>query len=122
MGTKTVKIGTAKRNGTPKAAESSDILTLEEAAAFLRVQASALQADALAGRVPSRFVAGEWRFSKSAFLTWLQTPAESTSKKPRPGSKEAVLSVAGLWKDDPTVDDMIRDIYEQRRKNPVEGD
>lgn len=105
MGTKTAKNGTAKRNGMPKAAESPDILTLEEAAAFLRVPAKGLQKDAADGHVPCRLIAGEWRFSKTNLLAWLSTP-----NKPRPGSKEAVLRVMGAWKDDPTVDAMMEEI------------
>ena len=102
--------GTAKRNGTPKAVASSDILTLEEAAAFLRVQAFELQGDAFAGLVPAKLVGGHWRFSKTAFLTWLQTPSEGMKMS----GKEKLLAIAGLWKDDPTVDAMMADIDRQR--------
>ena len=118
MGTKTAKIGTAKRNGTPKAAESSDILTLEEAAAFLGVQASSLQSEAIGGRVPGQVILGEWRFLKSALMEWLKTPA----KPRRPGSKEAVLALAGLWKDDPTVDAMMEEIDRLRGERPTEDE
>jgi excisionase family DNA binding protein len=115
MATKSTK--NPPTNGQPMTSASLDILTLQEAAEFLRVSAEGLSKDASEGHAPAQRVAGEWRFSKAALLAWFTAPS-----KPRPGSKEAVLSVAGLWKDDPTVDDMIKDIYERRRKNAVAGD
>jgi excisionase family DNA binding protein len=111
--TKTKPVTNAKK----AIAASSDILTLEEAAEFLRVPADSLRNEVASGRVPGRAIAGEWRLSKSALLAWL-----AQTERPRPGSKEAVLSVAGIWKDDPTVDAMIRDIEERRRKNTVAGE
>jgi excisionase family DNA binding protein len=117
MATKTRAKPKPATNAKPKAAVSTDILTLEEAAEYLRVPSHSLQAEAATGRVPGRLIAGEWRFSKSALLAWL-----AQTERFRPGSKEAVLSVAGIWKDDPTVDAMMKDIEERRRKNTVAGE
>ena len=55
----------------PAAVPLGDVLTLAEAAAYLRVDAGALQADAVVGRVPGQFVAGEWRFRRPALVAWL---------------------------------------------------
>ena len=52
-----------------------DVLTLAEAAAWLRVEESALLPDVQAGRVPARQVGGEWRFHKGALSSWLKRPA-----------------------------------------------
>jgi hypothetical protein len=52
-------------------AGGEDVLTLEEAAALLRLPVKALRARALAGDLPGRAFAGEWRFSRAALLTWL---------------------------------------------------
>jgi hypothetical protein len=50
---------------------SAEVLTLEEAATFLRVSEVGLKSDAIGGLVPGRMVAGEWRFSKCGLLMWL---------------------------------------------------
>src|SRR5689334_6742211 len=80
-------------NGPP--ATSGEVLTLAEAAALLRVSEEGLKADAVAGRVPGRPVAGEWRFTRTALLTWLSQPEPAAGKS----SKERMLSAFGAWKD-----------------------
>ncbi len=54
-----------------------EVLTLEEAAALLRVDASELGAAASAGGVPGQRLGESWRFSKPALMAWLgqQPPA-----------------------------------------------
>ena len=56
------------------------MLTLAEAAAWLRVPDAGLQADAAAGRIPARLVAGEWRFNRPALVAWLSTPEPPTTR------------------------------------------
>jgi excisionase family DNA binding protein len=53
-----------------------EILTLEEAAAMLRVPAGDLEAAAAAGGVPGRRIGDEWRFARVALLAWLGDPAD----------------------------------------------
>ena len=53
-----------------------EILTLDEAAALLRLEAPALDQAAQNGELPGRKIGGEWRFSKEALLSWL---AQSTT-------------------------------------------
>src|SRR5579871_3459458 len=55
----------------PPLAPAVEVLTLSEAATLLRVSSDGLKADAEAGRVPGRVVAGEWRFSRVGLLDWL---------------------------------------------------
>jgi len=69
-------------NGT--AALAHDVLTLAEAAEWLRVSEAGLKADADAGRVPGRVVAGEWRFSKAGLMEWLGTAERAA---PRTGAE-----------------------------------
>ena len=60
----------------PKAGKSSatvEVLTLAEAAAFLRVDEAKLETDADADRVPGRQVGGEWRFHRGGLAYWLAT-------------------------------------------------
>jgi hypothetical protein len=63
---------------------TGEILTLADAAAFLRVSESGLKVDAAAGRVPGRFVAGEWRFVKGTLFAWLSQPEARLSAQSPP--------------------------------------
>ena len=48
-----------------------EVLTLEEAAALLRVLPAALLARAERAEVPGRLLGDEWRFARSALLAWI---------------------------------------------------
>jgi excisionase family DNA binding protein len=48
-----------------------EVLTLDEAAALLRLPAEPVEALAAEGNLPGRQIAGEWRFARSAVLFWL---------------------------------------------------
>lgn len=48
-----------------------EVITLEEAAALLRVLPAALLARAERGDIPGRRLGEEWRFSRSALLAWI---------------------------------------------------
>ena len=48
-----------------------DVLTLEELARLLEVEAAAVQELAEGGELPGRKIAGSWRFSRRAILAWL---------------------------------------------------
>lgn len=48
-----------------------EVLTLDELAGFLEVDAAAVQELAERGELPGRKIAGEWRFSRRAVLAWL---------------------------------------------------
>jgi excisionase family DNA binding protein len=89
-------------------------LTLPEAAAYLRVSEAEVVRLVQQQDLPGRLLGTEWRFLKTAIQDWLQTPA------PR-GSKEAVLSVAGAWKDDPYLEEELKEIYRQRGRPMTEG-
>ena len=52
-------------------AEAPDVLTLEQAAALLQVDAAEVAALADAGELPGRRIGGEWRFPRAALLEWL---------------------------------------------------
>lgn len=83
----------ATRTKRPKAAPApeangtmpAEVLTLAEAAAWLRVPEAGLTADAVAGRIPARLVAGEWRFNKPALVAWLSQP-EPPCDRPKTGA------------------------------------
>lgn len=90
-----------------------EVFTLSEAAAYLRITESELLRLVDDQALPYRRFGTEWRFLKSAIQDWLRTP-------PKPGSREAILSVAGAWKDDPLVEEEIKEIYRKRREDLVE--
>ena len=89
----------------------SDVFTLAEAAAYLRLAKTEVVALVQSQDLPGRFTGSEWRFLKSAIQEWL-------SKPPPKYSKEAQLSVAGLLKDDPDLIPMVEEIY-RRRGRPI---
>jgi excisionase family DNA binding protein len=51
----------------------SDVLTLSEAAALLRVHPVTLRKRAVAWGVPHRRLGSEWRFSRAVLTAWLQS-------------------------------------------------
>ncbi len=92
---------------------ATEVFTLSEAAAYLRVTESEFLRLVHDQALPGRQVGAEWRFLKSALQEWLKTPL-------KPGSREAVLSTAGAWKDDPEMVAETMAIYHQRREDLVE--
>jgi excisionase family DNA binding protein len=55
----------------PPDAVQDEVLTLDEAAALLKVSPDAVQALAKSGALPGRRVGKEWRFSRQAVIAWL---------------------------------------------------
>jgi hypothetical protein len=55
--------------------EPEEVLTAGETAAWLKLGEEAVIAAAEARELPGRRIAGEWRFSRRAILTWLDAPA-----------------------------------------------
>ncbi len=68
-----------------RANEPAEVLTLAEAAAFLRLDIAELRAAAETNTVPGRLIAGSWRFSRPAILAWLgeetQNAAEASANR-----------------------------------------
>jgi excisionase family DNA binding protein len=84
-----------------------DVLTLSEAAAYLRVSENTVLEMFHEQGLPGRKVGADWRFLRSALDDWLRTPV-------RKSSKEELLAMAGAWKDDPFLDEILCEIYRQR--------
>lgn len=98
----------------PTLAGNTEVLTLAEAAAYLRLSEADVVQLVHTQDLPGRFAANQWRFLKSAVQDWLRVPP------PKP-SKEAVLARIGSWKDDPYLDEELKEIY-QRRGRPMTED
>jgi excisionase family DNA binding protein len=61
--------------GAAHKTEQSDVLTLDEAAPFLRCHPKTLRLMAIRGEIPSRRVGSLWRFSKIVLESWMQQAA-----------------------------------------------
>ena len=118
-----------KTTPRPKAAPTvngtltPEVLTLAEAAAFLRLPEPVVQRLALNGRLPGRVAEGEWRFLSSALRLWLAGTDFTPSPEPvsDSDSKEKLLAVAGSLADDDTLGALVEEIYRERKRHPVGG-
>jgi excisionase family DNA binding protein len=90
-----------------------EVLTLAEAAAYLRLPEEEVERLVHQQDLPGRYTGNEWRFSKSAIQAWLSQPL------PKP-SKEAVLSRIGSWKGDPDLDEIVKDAFRRRGRPTTE--
>jgi excisionase family DNA binding protein len=92
-------------NGPP-----SEVLTLAEAAAYLRLAEAEVLRLVDEQALPARRLGQEWRFLKAAVQQWLSAGTSATGK-------EAQLAVAGAWKHDPLVEEELRDTYARRGRS-----
>jgi excisionase family DNA binding protein len=66
--------------------QPDEVLTLEEAAAFLKLSSDAVRSLAEGGELAGRRFGKEWRFARVAILAWL-ADGEPSKSKSAPGSK-----------------------------------
>ena len=90
---------------------AGEVLTLAEAAAYLRLPEEEVVRLVHQQELPGRYAGSEWRFFKTAIQPWLSHPL------PKP-SKEAQLAVLGSWKDDPYWEEELKEIH-RRRGRPM---
>jgi excisionase family DNA binding protein len=88
-----------------------EVLTLPEAAAYLRLPEEDVLRLIDEQALPGRRSGNEWRFSKTAIQQWLSQP-------PSKANQEGIWAFAGAWKDDPYADAMLEEIY-RRRGRPI---
>ena len=113
--TKSAKKST-KRSGDKNGQHvATEVLTLAEAAAYLRVTEADVLIAATTQGLPGQKVGGEWRFSQSSLQAWLSTPRPMTGK-------EAFLAIAGKFKDDPYLEEICREAYRQRGRPMTEAE
>ena len=94
----------ATMNGRP-----GEVLTLAEAATYLRLSEQDVVRLVQSQGLPGRFIGSEWRFLKTALQQWLSTAAPTTDAR-----KQAQLALAGKYKDDPTLLDICAEAYRLR--------
>src|SRR6266852_2079492 len=87
-----------------------EVLTLAEAAAYLRLSEAEVVDLVHSQNLPGRFTGSEWRFLKAGLEDWLRTPA-------RQSGKQAMLALAGAWKDDPDIDEIVRQAHKRRGRS-----
>jgi excisionase family DNA binding protein len=89
---------------------------LAEAAAYLRLSEAEVVDLVHSQNLPGRFTGSEWRFLKSAIQHWLTTGSPT-----RQARKEAQLALAGVWKDDPDIEEIVREAYKRRGRSIAEN-
>ncbi len=101
----------------PKAANgvAGEVLTLAEAAAYLRLPEAEVVALVGAQALPARRTGGEWRFLKEAIRDWLRTPSATA------GGVNLFEKWFGAFKDDPHLEEITREAY-RRRGRPMTED
>jgi len=95
---------------------TGEVLTLREAAAYLRLGEPDVLRLVREQELPGRQLGSEWRFLKTAIENWLRTGTSAKS------NKEAWMALAGAWKDDPFREEMLREIYRQRGRPMTEDE
>lgn len=89
---------------------ADDVLTLDEAARYLRVSVQAAHDMAQRGAIPGRRIDEEWRFLKCALDDWLRGP----------DYRQALLDQAGAFEDDESMPELRAAIYARRRRPETE--
>lgn len=87
-----------------------DVLTLEEAAEYLRSTRVTVKRQAALGLIPGRQLNGQWRFLKAALADWLRSC----------DSRTVLLQQAGAFADDETLARLRAEIYTQRGRSEAE--
>lgn len=113
MATATKRNPKTSRNGQTPDAEP-EVLTLAEAATFLRIDEESVVRLVNEQGLPGRSVGDGWRFLRSGLRAWLITPNFQYGK-------DAVLDIIGSWKDDPLVEQKLKTTY-ARRGRPMTED
>jgi len=86
-----------------------DVLTLEDAATYLRLSKEMVRKKAEAGDIPGRQVEGSWRFLRIALETWLGTS----------DSRSILLKQAGAFADDDSIEELLGQIYKARGRPEI---
>jgi excisionase family DNA binding protein len=81
-----------------------DVLTLAEAAAYLRVSEAEIIELMRRQSLPARKVGEQWRFLKAAIQEWLRLPEK----------ENFWWKQFGALKDDPNLEQMVEQIYRER--------
>jgi hypothetical protein len=92
---------------------AGEVLTLAEAAAYLRLPEGDVIGAVTTQGLPGRMVAGEWRFFKAAIQQWLSVSQPTAEMR-----KAAQLALAGSGKDDPDLFRILEEAMRRRGREP----
>lgn len=87
-----------------------DVLTLEEAADYLRLPKETIERQAAQGRIPGRRIEDTWRFLRAAIDDWLRSQ----------DSRTILLQQAGALATDETLPELRAAIYAARGRPETE--
>jgi excisionase family DNA binding protein len=85
----------------------SEVLTLEEAAAYLRLPLETIERQASQGQIPGRRIEETWRFLKSAIDDWLRAQ----------DSRAILMQQSGALAGDEYADELLAMIYRDRQRS-----
>ena len=88
-----------------------EVLTLAEAAHYLRVTEAEVLRMVREQGLPGRRIGNEWRFLIVSLQDWLRQG---------PSARERLMQLAGAWKDDPQLAEIVREAYRQRGRAMTE--
>ncbi|MEW5985207.1 MAG: helix-turn-helix domain-containing protein [Chloroflexota bacterium] len=88
-----------------------DVLTLEEAATYLRLPKETIERQATRGQIPGRKIEDTWRFLKTAIDDWLRTH----------DSRTILLQQAGALAGDEALSNLRAAIYVERGRPETEN-
>ncbi len=86
------------------------VLTLDDAASYLRLPPETVERRATLGEIPGRQIEGAWRFLLSALEDWLRNVDQRT----------VLLKQAGALADDDSMDDLLAHVYRDRGRPEVD--
>jgi excisionase family DNA binding protein len=89
-----------------------DVLTLAETASYLRLPEAEVTRLVRAQDLPGRFTGTEWRFLKGAIQDWLRSGPAA------PPATDFWEAWVGAFKDDPHMEEIVKDAY-RRRGRPI---
>jgi hypothetical protein len=87
-----------------------DVLTLEEASAYLQLPVEAVLSQASKGNIPGRKIENDWRFLKVAIDDWLRFQT----------GRSILLTQAGILTDDNSLAELRATIYQERGRSEVD--
>ncbi len=87
-----------------------EVLTLEEAAFYLRLPTETIERQAAQGQIPGKRIEDTWRFLRAAIDEWLRGH----------DSRTILLQQAGALADDETLADLRAAIYAARGRSETE--
>jgi excisionase family DNA binding protein len=106
--------GTATASAARASAKSGEVMTLAEAAAYLRVGEGDVLRLVREQALPGRKVGDDWRFLKAAIAGWL-------GMAPVLDAKQFWQTHSAALEDDPDLREIVREAY-RRRGRPEDGE